>query len=142
MLSRSTLAPLLIAAMFATMFAGVSCERAGDTPEVEERAPLESTQNGEPVPGSDGTSQEEEHDPPVIYYDLTRFEWYARGEPMRLDDGAYAARGAPVRGATSGMRRQGEYEGVEYYVRVDEPDSADVVYIPVFEGFWLPFSRE
>lgn len=124
-----------------------SCQREGETQAAEEQTssapdPTESSGNGEPV--TDSTDRERGGDelPSVIYYDLTRFEWYARGEPMRLDDGNYAPRGAPVRAATSEMKKIGEYEGVEYYARENGADSEGVVYVPVFEGFWLPFVRE
>lgn len=122
-----------------------SCQREprdGETPAVEEDVPPEPSENGGAVSGSLEPEVEEDDLPPVIYYDLTRFDWYARGEPMRLDDGSYAPRGAPVRAATSEMNKVGEYEGVEYYARDDGSDSEGVVYVPVFEGFWLPFVRE
>lgn len=134
------LAVLLLAGVF------VSCQRGGDSRVTDDDTPAATRENGAPAIG--GAEQEQEPEPedddlpPVIYYDLTRFEWYARGEPMRLEDGSYAPRGAPVRAATSEMQKIGEYEGVEYYERNDESDSEGVVYVPVFEGFWLPFARE
>lgn len=122
-----------------------SCQReprADETPAVEEQPPPEPSENGGAVSERLEPDAEEDDLPPVIYYDLTRFDWYARGEPMRLDDGSYSPGGAPVRASTSEMQKIGEYEGVEYYARDEGTDSEGVVYVPVFEGFWLPFVRE
>lgn len=136
---------MLALLLVTTASAFTSCQREtreDETPAVEEDAPPEPSENG--AAGSESLEPQVEEDdlPPVIYYDLTRFDWYARGEPMRLDDGAYAPGGAPVRAATSEMEKVGEYEGVEYYARDDASGSEGVVYVPVFEGFWLPFVRE
>lgn len=80
--------------------------------------------------------------PATIYYDLARFDWYARGEPLRHGNADYVARAAPVR-AFADMRKAGEYQGVEYYRAADDVvEPASVVYVPVFEGFWLPFSAD
>jgi hypothetical protein len=79
--------------------------------------------------------------PATIYYDLTRYEWYARGEPLGHADASYMPGGRPVRMPASSMRKVGQYRGVEVYVPASDDDAAAIVYVPVFEGFWLPFTR-
>jgi hypothetical protein len=71
-----------------------------------------------------------------IYYDLTRFEWYAHGEPLRAADLSYQPAGLPLAAPLAEMERAGEYRGVEYYRR---SGSDDRLYVPVFEGYWLAF---
>jgi hypothetical protein len=77
--------------------------------------------------------------PERIYYDLTRFEWYARGEPLMFESHAYSPRGEPVRASATAMRKVGDFQGVEVYRADNEASAGDVLYVPVFEGFWLPF---
>lgn len=96
-------------------------------------------------------SHEDEDLPDRIYYDLTRFEWYARGEPLRIGEDAYLPARVLVRAPASSMRSAGEYGGVSFYRAAERSnfphdgsaqDSAllmRAVYVPVFEGFWLPF---
>lgn len=71
-----------------------------------------------------------------IYYDLTRFEWYARGEPLLHDGVGYQPAGMPLAALASEMKLLGEYEGVEYYRR--ESDDG-LLFVPVFDGYWLAF---
>ncbi len=73
--------------------------------------------------------------PDRIYYDLTRFEWYARGEPLVFDGVFYKAGGdiEPIDART--VERVGEYAGVDVYRR-----GADRrLYVPVYDGYWLGF---
>ena len=79
--------------------------------------------------------------PATIYYDLTRYEWYARGEALRHAEASYMPDGRPARIPASEMRKAGQYGGVDIYVQASDRDDADIVYVPVFEGFWLPFTR-
>ncbi|HEX6133457.1 MAG TPA: hypothetical protein VFZ24_05825 [Longimicrobiales bacterium] len=72
-----------------------------------------------------------------IYYTLTSYEWYARGEPLLHDGGAYRPEGMPVSASLTEMSRAGEFSGVEYYVRDGDP--AGTVYVPVFQGYWQAF---
>jgi hypothetical protein len=75
--------------------------------------------------------------PETIYYDLTRFEWYARGEPLVHDGRRYAAGGALVAAPANAMERVGEYGGVQYY---RQPASGDAtLFVPVHERYWLQF---
>lgn len=77
--------------------------------------------------------------PTRIFYDLTRFVWYARGEPLRWQDAEWQPRGEPVALRTEDLRLVGEYEGVDIWIRADA-ESVTRVYVPVSEGFWLPFA--
>ncbi|HSJ13074.1 MAG TPA: hypothetical protein VK939_01590 [Longimicrobiales bacterium] len=71
-----------------------------------------------------------------IYYDLTRYEWYARAEPLRHEGRGYQPAGMPVAAPLSEMDQLGAYEGVAYYRRA----GADgLLFVPVFDGYWLAF---
>lgn len=72
-----------------------------------------------------------------IYYSLTNFDWYARGEPLVHDGRPYAPDGMPVSASLDAMTKAGEYQGVEYYARSGDPEPA--VYVPVFDGYWQRF---
>jgi hypothetical protein len=78
--------------------------------------------------------------PPTIYYDLTRHDWYARGEPLVHEGRAYVAGGALVAAETSAMRPLGEYGGVSYYQR--EGESAETLFVPVYERYWMQFRAQ
>ena len=71
-----------------------------------------------------------------IYYDLTRYDWYARGEPLVHGQSSYQPAGAPVAASLDQMEREGEYQGVEYYRRDGDET---LLYVPVFDGYWLGF---
>ena len=76
--------------------------------------------------------------PARIFYDLTRFDWYARGEPLVWDDRDWQPRGAPVAARADALRRLGEFGGVDIWTDADA-DSVESLYVPVSEGFWLTF---
>jgi hypothetical protein len=75
--------------------------------------------------------------PPRVYHDLTRHDWYARGEPLMHEGRSYPQSGAPaaIRGAR--LELAGEYGGVDYYRLPGDP--RDALYVPVYESYWLPF---
>jgi hypothetical protein len=75
-----------------------------------------------------------------IYYTLTQHGWYARGEPLRHDSRAYHAAGMPIAASVPDMELLGEYQGVEYYAL--SGDTADAVYVPIFEGYWQRFRAD
>ena len=75
-----------------------------------------------------------------IYYTLTSFDWYARGEPLVHDGRAYAPEGMPVSASLADMSKAGDYHGVEFYVRSGDPDP--VVYVPVYDGYWQRFRAD
>jgi hypothetical protein len=76
--------------------------------------------------------------PPRIYYDLTDFEWYAMGRPLVHDGHTYEVGRNAARIDMATLTLLGEYQGVDYYQRARE-DADSVLYVPVFEEFWLPF---
>lgn len=75
-----------------------------------------------------------------IYYTLTSYDWYARGEPLIHDGRPYTPEGMPVHASLDDMGRAGDYQGVEYYVRTGDP--APAVYVPVFDGYWQRFTAD
>ncbi|MGH7552830.1 MAG: hypothetical protein ACREMQ_07350 [Longimicrobiales bacterium] len=139
MLSNRPLAVLLISGSFLLG----SCGRANEMHGANngEQADSPATSVGVEV-SSEVEHAEPEELPNRIYYNLTQFDWYARGEPIHYENAAYRPRGAPIRASADRMEKAGEYQGVEFY-RADEDGAAStVVYVPVFEGFWLPFVRD
>jgi len=72
-----------------------------------------------------------------IYYTLTSYDWYARGQPLLHDGRAYTPQGLPIPASLEEMTRVGEFEGVEYYERAG--DSSPAVFVPVFQGYWQQF---
>jgi hypothetical protein len=88
-------------------------------------------------PRSEGTDSF----PDRIFYNLSSYEWYAHGEPLHWDDRDWDMAGGPIPLATEAMTLVGEYQGVDVYVVAaeDSVGSVTLVYIPVSEGFWLPF---
>jgi hypothetical protein len=72
-----------------------------------------------------------------IYYTLTDYAWYAHGEPLLHEGRPHVPVGLPIAASVEEMEKVGEYEGVDYYTRRNDPDP--VLYVPVFEGYWLTF---
>lgn len=73
-----------------------------------------------------------------IYYDLTAYEWYRRGQPLIFRAGSYLPEGKPQAIPAERLRRLGQYGGVDFYhAEGSAPD--EMVYVPVFEGYWQPF---
>jgi hypothetical protein len=140
MLSNRTLAALLISGSFLLGSCGRANEMRGATG--GEEVDSATTSHGIEVSSDEGKPEEPDGLPPHIYYDLTKFVWYARGEPIRFEDATFWPKGAPIRASVDRMEKAGEYQGVEFY-RIDEDGGANgVVYVPVFEGFWLPFVQD
>jgi hypothetical protein len=75
-----------------------------------------------------------------IYYTLTSYDWYARGEPLVHDGRPYEPEGMPVSASLPEMTKVGEYQGVEFYVRGANAEPA--VYVPVFDGYWQRFQAD
>jgi hypothetical protein len=78
--------------------------------------------------------------PERIYFDLTRYDWYARGEPLVHSETRYEAGGDVVAAPLSAMRKVGDYQGVDVYGASDATDDS-TLYVPVHPGYWLPFVR-
>lgn len=75
-----------------------------------------------------------------IYYTLTSFDWYARGEPLVHEGRPYEPEGMPVSASLSDMSRLGDYQGVEFYAQSGDIDP--VVYVPVYDGYWQRFRAD
>lgn len=129
---------LLVLLLFTTALP--ACERDGGEPEVAV-ADTPGEPNGAPALSAAQPAEEEpEYEPPrQIYYDLTQHDWYRLGQPLRVEGASYTLGGVPVRGRTTDFELAGTYEGVDYYRARD--GAAAAVYVPVFEGFWQPFTR-
>lgn len=76
--------------------------------------------------------------PDRIYFTLTDYEWYARGEPLVLESAQYRSGSGVVAAPLSSMRKVGEYQGVDVY-SADGAAMDSAVYVPVFPGYWQPF---
>ncbi|MBR9989025.1 MAG: hypothetical protein KFH98_04670 [Gemmatimonadetes bacterium] len=75
-----------------------------------------------------------------IYYTLTSYDWYARGEPLVHAGRPYEPDGMPLNVPLTEMQKAGEYQGVDYYTRAT--DFGPAVYVPVYEGYWQMFSAD
>lgn len=89
---------------------------------------------------ADVAAPEPEAFAPRIYYDLTRHDWYRRGEPLMVEGREYLPAGELVAAPLDVFDRLGEFDGVDYYAR--RQGSEDVLFVPVFERYWLPFAAE
>jgi hypothetical protein len=130
---RPALAGLLLVGTLSTAACGddraaVRVETGGGGDAVVDTAAL---QDGIFVAGG-----EDESPPPVIYYDLTRYDWYARGEPLQHDGRSFMP-GGLVAASGAEMEQLGDYGGVAFYRRAGAP--ADSLFVPVYERYWLSF---
>lgn len=75
--------------------------------------------------------------PDRIYYTLTSYGWYARGEPLMHEGTPHQPDGRPVRTSLDMMEQAGTYQGVDYYRH--RGGTEPLLYVPVFEGYWQPF---
>ena len=88
---------------------------------------------------AEGASVDERERPRTIYYNLTDYGWYARAEPMVVDQRKYGPGGTPQSIPLAKLRLSGNYQGVDFYVMHGEREPPGTVYVPVYEGYWLPF---
>ncbi|HEX7088980.1 MAG TPA: hypothetical protein VF192_02520 [Longimicrobiales bacterium] len=77
--------------------------------------------------------------PDEIYYDLTAYDWYRRGEVLVAGGLGFQPEGLPRAIPFDSLRRAGNYQGVDFYVKNGAAEPYDTVFVPVFEGFWQPF---
>lgn len=77
--------------------------------------------------------------PDEIYYDLTIYDWYRRGEPLVAGGFAFQPAGTPRAIPLDSLDRAGNYQGVDFYVRNGAGEPFDTLFVPVFEDFWQPF---
>lgn len=93
-------------------------------------APADSVSGPSPAVPPDAAAR-----PDRIYYDLTRFDWYAHGEPLVFDSMPYEPDGRPVALDARTLERVGAYDGVDVYRRGSDTH----LYVPVYDGYWLAF---
>lgn len=81
-----------------------------------------------------------------IFHDLTEFDWYRRGEPIRHAGRAYDAGRVPARRPPGDFRELGRFGGVAYWAApsptTDTVAVPDTLFVPVFPGYWQPFVRQ
>jgi hypothetical protein len=116
---------------------------AGCRGAAEDVAQADAPAAGEPV--ATASERDEVQDAPrsesdaTIYHDLTAFEWYRQGQPLRHGAQAYQPVGRPTAVPPEELRQAGTYEGVDYYVHQSEPEPPRTLYIRVFDRYWQPF---
>lgn len=77
--------------------------------------------------------------PRMIYYDLTGFDWYRRGEPLIFEGRSYHPASVLPTGELR-LEREGAYEGVDFYLPKAGTAPYDTLYVPVYMGYWLAFT--
>lgn len=115
-----------------------ACQGAGAraTTGGKRRAVASVTPAHAPMPFAYGSAHPDTVTPPV-YYDLTRFDWYRRGQPLVADNLRYSPEGPLVSLTRDSLTMAGRYDGVVYY-RAGHGDM-DTVYVPVYRHYWLAF---
>jgi hypothetical protein len=78
--------------------------------------------------------------PEEIYYSLDDYEWYRQALPIVHEGSAFAALDTVLVLSTTELDSLGRFGGVLYWGRTGLTDP-DTVFVPVFEGYWLPFAR-
>jgi hypothetical protein len=142
--------PLILGALLGTtLLAGCGGPaRGADQSTIEEivQTAIEATVQ----PGTEGAGGGPDHSlaeaeragaPSVIYYDLTHFDWYRRGEPIQIGGQSFRPREVQPTGERK-FHQEGSYDGVDYYISRDESEPYDTIYVPVYNGYWLPFALD
>ena len=111
----------------------VACDVRGNGSDTMEAAVVPALDAPEPKPAAP-------LHPGNIFYDLTRFEWYARGEALLHDSIAFDPLGGPVPLPLAELEHVGNYQGVDFYQHRSAADRDAVRYVPVYEGYWLRFA--
>lgn len=104
-----------------------------------------ATSNGGPgatreAGGAEFGTDPEAPRPVEIYYDLTAYDWYRRGEPLIVDGREYHPSSIPEAERARSFEPAGTHMGVGYYVLEGAGPPHPTVYIPVAPGYWLPFT--
>lgn len=134
-MSRTTRTPLR---RLWPVLAIMACTAEPPPEPAEEAPPFETMVVPGVVPGSDSAADTL---PPRIFFDLARYEWYVRQRPIRWDGREWQPSGAPIPLLARDLRHVGEFEGVDLYAPVQaDTIPPDRLFVPVSEGFWLPFS--
>lgn len=77
--------------------------------------------------------------PDEVYFDLTRFDWYRRSEPLVHERRDYRAEGDPITEPLDSLKKVGRYQGVDYYARKGAPQPFYTLYVPVYYRYWQRF---
>ncbi|MGH7482005.1 MAG: hypothetical protein ACRELV_07605 [Longimicrobiales bacterium] len=126
------LATLAVAQAAACGAEGLADRLGGADTQTSSPATTPAVAAGEP----DESAADEGTRPRQIYYDLTLYDWYRRGEPLRVDGVPYELAGVPIR-IEEPLELRGTHAGVDYY---SAGEDAAVVFVPVFEAYWQPFA--
>ncbi|HET9982800.1 MAG TPA: hypothetical protein VFQ38_04420 [Longimicrobiales bacterium] len=100
--------------------------------------PAPSNASAESVHHEGRAGRAEPAGPARVFFNLTAYGWYARGEPLMLDGRAYGLAGGPKPVPFRELERVGDYQGVDVYAAKGR--GRDTLLVPVFDGYWLPFS--
>lgn len=98
----------------------------------------EGPDGGTDESGSTGEADKSQPAPRKIYYDLTHFDWYRRGEPLIHEERSYRPATVLPTGERE-LEREDEYQGVDFYVAKGRDEPADTLFVPVYTGYWLAF---
>ncbi|MEN8376780.1 MAG: hypothetical protein ABFS34_15235 [Gemmatimonadota bacterium] len=121
---------------------------SGDRPEesIDDEAAADTSVQPAPAPPEESGSATLPADrvradppPPEIYYSLDEFDWYRQALPIVHEGAAYQGLDTVVVLSTLELDSLGRFGGVMYWSRPLE--APDTLYVPVFEGYWLPFAR-
>lgn len=115
---------------------------AADSLEAPEDAPAELVPTQEEEPGSATLPADRVRQDPLpeeIYYSLDDYEWYRQALPIVHEGVAYQALDTVLVLSTLELDTLGRFGGVLFWGR-DGLSAHDTVFVPVFEGYWLPFA--
>lgn len=94
----------------------------------------------ETSPLGDSESHASHAGPARVFYDLTVFDWYRRGEPLLLDGRAYRPASQPKFIPAETLRQVDSFGGVDVYRRANQSEPLDSIFVPVYENYWLVFT--
>ncbi len=115
---------------------------AADSAEALDDAPAELVPAGPEEPGSATLPADRVLGDPLpeeIYYSLDEYEWYRQALPIVHDGVAFEALDTVLVLSTLEVDSLGRFGGVLYWARTGV-STPDTVFVPVFEGYWLPFA--
>ncbi len=127
--------PPLLAGLI--LLATAACGRNGQRELVQAAEEHAAEEQPRPRPGPERNGE-----PPEIFYDLTRYDWYRHGEPLLVDGRALQPAGRPEPARGREFMPIDRFHGVAYYAveGADPPYAA--VYVPVSPGYWQPFAEQ
>jgi hypothetical protein len=101
-------------------------------------APAAGDASAQPVHRESGDKERAPAGPARVFFNLTAYGWYARGEPLMFDGRAYSLAGGPNAVPFGSLERVGDYQGVDVYAV--KGGGRDTLLVPVSEGYWLLFT--